>query len=142
GQNETIDTKHAIIMATSNAAVPEILEAFEGSEGDISDDFMQRKIMPALARTFRLEFINRFDAILVFKPLSVPGLIEIAQLELDKIEKRLGKHGVRFTLTHEVIETKIKSIADPRFGARPVKRFIEETCETLLANELLATQKV
>lgn len=138
GQNETVDARNAIVMATSNAAVPEILEAFASGANDIDDAFMQEKVMLALAKAFRLEFINRFDAILVFKPLTVPGLVEIAQLEIKKIEKRLGKHGVHFELEPAEIEAKIATLADPRFGARPVKRFIEETCETLLADSLMA----
>ncbi len=140
GQNETVDARNAIVMATSNAAVPEILEAFSDAGGHVDAAFVQEKVMPALAKTFRLEFINRFDAILIFKPLSVPGLIEIAQLELKKIEKRLGKHGVQFALEPAEIEAKIATLADPRFGARPVKRYIEETCETLLADTLLASR--
>ncbi len=138
GQNETVDARNAIVMATSNAAVPEILDAFESGGGDMDDTFIEERVMPALAKTFRLEFINRFDAILVFKPLTVPGLVEIAQLEIKKIEKRLGKHGVQFELEPAEIEAKIATLADPRFGARPVKRFIEETCETLLADSLMA----
>ncbi len=140
GQNETVDARNAIVMATSNAAVPEILEAFTDGGGEITDVFMQEHVMPALARTFRLEFINRFDAILVFKPLSVSGLLEIAQLEIKKIEKRLEKHGVQFELEPAEIESRILALSDPRFGARPVKRYIEETCETLLADTLLASR--
>ncbi|MDP3645630.1 MAG: AAA family ATPase [bacterium] len=137
GQNETVDARNTIIMATSNAAVQEILDAY--AEETDEETFMREKVLPTLMKTFRLEFLNRFDSILLFKPLSVPSLMEIAQLEIQKIEKRLTKHRVHFEIEPAAIEERIAHMADPRFGARPVKRFIEETCETLLARSLLGT---
>ena len=140
GQNETIDARNAIIMATSNAAVEEILEEYaEGREGGNDELFIKEKMMPALTKTFRLEFINRFDSILLFKPLTVPALEHIAQLEIQKIEQRFEKHHVRFDIEPAMLQQHLKRLADPRFGARPVKRFIEETCETLLVQSLLST---
>lgn len=136
GQNETVDARHAIFMATSNAGVPEILRAYENG-AEPSESFVKDTLMPILAETFRLEFLNRFDSIVVFQPLTVPGLVEIAQLEIKKIEKRLSKHRVSFEIEKPIIERRIVELADPRFGARPVKRFIEETCESLLADSLL-----
>ena len=96
--------------------------------------------MPILAKTFRLEFINRFDSILIFKPLTLPSLLKIAQLEMKKVERRLAKHRVRFDMEPGVLQERIRHLADPRFGARPVKRFIEETCETLLMQSLTASK--
>jgi ATP-dependent Clp protease ATP-binding subunit ClpA len=137
GQSETIDARHAIFMATSNAAVQEILEAHAQKRHIDDESFVAETVLPILAKTFRLEFINRFDSILVFKPLTVSSLVQVAQLEIRKIEKRLAKHHVRFDIEPHVLEERIRHIADPRFGARPVKRFIEETCETLLMQSLL-----
>jgi len=138
GQNETVDARNAIVMATSNAGVADILAAHAGGEDVGGEAFIKEKLMPILARTFRLEFINRFDSILVFKPLTVPGLMQIARLEIRKVERRLAKHKVRFDIEPDVLQERILRMADPRFGARPVKRFIEETCETLLTRSLLA----
>jgi ATP-dependent Clp protease ATP-binding subunit ClpA len=140
GQNETVDARNAIFMATSNIGVDDILAGYAAGEQVWDEVFIRERIVPALARTFRLEFINRFDSILIFNPLSVPSLIKIAELEVAKIEQRLSKHKVKFSLDPAVIEEKIKSLADPRFGARPVKRFIEEACESLLAQSLLGTK--
>jgi ATP-dependent Clp protease ATP-binding subunit ClpB len=137
GQNETVDARHAIFMATSNTAVAEILD-HTAHGGALDEQFLKERIMPALAKTFRLEFINRFDSIVLFQPLSIPGLVEIAQLEIKKLEDRLAKHQVHFELEPNVLERHIAALADPRFGARPVKRFIEETCESLLAESLLS----
>ncbi|HEY4525076.1 MAG TPA: AAA family ATPase [Candidatus Paceibacterota bacterium] len=137
GQNETVDARHSILMATSNAGVPEILSAYENG-GAKSETFVRDTVLPVLAKTFRLEFLNRFDRIIVFKPLSESDLLRVAELEVKKIEKRLAKHNVRFDIEPEVLAEEIRSIMDPRFGARPVKRFVEETCESLVAESLLA----
>lgn len=136
GQNETVDARNAIFMATSNAAVCEIIEAFAKGNTMDEDSLMREKVLPALAKTFRFEFINRFDSILVFQPLTKEALGEIALLEIRKIEKRLARHRVRFEMEPSMRE-KLAHMVDPRFGARPVKRFIEETCEALLADALL-----
>jgi ATP-dependent Clp protease ATP-binding subunit ClpA len=137
GQNETVDACNSIIMATSNIGVSVILEAFNKGEDIMDTKFIQEKMIPELAKIFRLEFINRFDSILVFNPLTLPNLIDIARLEIKKVERRLTKHNVSFDINAEELEEKIKPLLDERFGARPVKRFIEETCESLLVNTLL-----
>jgi ATP-dependent Clp protease ATP-binding subunit ClpC len=142
GQNETVDARGAIIIATSNVGVEEMLERFS-KDGPMKDEhtedfFIKEKLMPALAKTFRLEFINRFDAILLFNPLSLSDLVQVAQLEIKKVEKRLAKHGAEFQIDPLVLEEHIRPIADPRFGARPIKRFVEETCEALLMESMLA----
>ncbi len=139
GQNETVDARNTIVMATSNTGVAEILQAFEHGD-DLGDESVVReKILPILAKTFRLEFINRFDAVLIFNPLSTKSLVSIAELEIKKIEKRLSKHRVQFDIEPAAMREKIAHLSDPRFGARPVKRFVEETCETLLVQSLLGT---
>ena len=137
GQNETVDARNCIVMATSNVGVAEILKGLEEGADVNSADFLQDRVMPQLAQFFRLEFLNRFDSILVFNPLTVPVLVKIAQLEIKKIEKRLTKHRVEFRIDPAVLEAKVRTLADPRFGARPVKRFIEETCESLMVKSLL-----
>lgn len=137
GQNETIDARHCVVMATSNTAVQEITQA-HAAHADLDDDTLIKEVvLPVLSKTFRLEFINRFDGILIFKPLSVEALLKIAHLEMKKVEARLEKHRVGFTLDDTTMEKHIRSSFDPRFGARPIKRFIEETCETLLVRSLL-----
>jgi ATP-dependent Clp protease ATP-binding subunit ClpA len=137
GQNETVDACNSIIMATSNTGVSVILEEFNKGGNIMDEKFIQEKIIPELSKTFRLEFINRFDSILIFNPLTLPNLIDIAKLEIKKVEKRLTKHSVSFGIDQRELEERIKPLLDERFGARPVKRFIEETCESLLVNTLL-----
>lgn len=138
GQGETIDFTHTIIMATSNLAVPEIIEAHQHGDDIHSERFYQEKLMPALAKAFRLEFINRFDAVLVFKPLDPSDLLAIAQLTIKKVEARAAQHNIKFKIDPNVLVQKIQNLADPRFGARPVVRFVESVCEDLISRKLLS----
>ncbi len=137
GQGETIDFTQTIIMATSNLAVTEIINGFKQGQDIHSEEFLQRSLIPALTDVFRPEFINRFDAILVFKPLTEEDLLQIAKLEIQKVEARVAKHHIKFKIDPAVLIKKIQTLADPRFGARPVKRFIETTCENLISQKLL-----
>jgi ATP-dependent Clp protease ATP-binding subunit ClpA len=137
GQGATVDFRQTIIMATSNLAVPEILEGFNKNLNVHSEEFVRKFIMPVLTQAFRVEFLNRFDSIIIFKPLALPDLVKIAQLEIKNIEERVSKHKIKFDIDPQVLARKVAAIADPRLGARPVKRFIEETCETLIAKTLL-----
>ncbi len=137
GQNETVDARNAIVMATSNIGVGEILQGIQEGADVNSSEFLQNRILPVLSNAFRLEFLNRFDHILVFNPLTLQSLFDVAQLEIGKIEKRLAAHNVEFNIEPELLRQRISQLADPRFGARPVKRFIEETCESLLVQSLL-----
>ena len=138
GQGETIDFTHTIIMATSNLAVPEIIAAHQSGEDIQSEEFYRDKLMPALSRVFRLEFINRFDAILVFKPLDPTDLLAIAQLTIKKVEARAAQHNIKFKIDPNILVQKIQTLADPRFGARPVVRFVESVCEDLISRKLLS----
>lgn len=137
GQGETIDFTQTIIMATSNLGVAEILDGFNNQQDISSESFIQEKLMPQLAQAFRWEFLNRFDSILIFNPLTERDLLEVAKLEIKKIESRVARHKVKFKIDPDILTGKIKQLADPRFGARPVKRFIETTCENLITKKLL-----
>lgn len=137
GQGETANATQSIIMATSNLAVEAILSANINGENIHTDSFINSKIIPILMQNFRAEFLNRFDAIIIFNPLSLENLVDIAFLEIKKIEERAKEHNIKFNISRETLEKKISQIADPRFGARPVKRFIEDACETLLTEKIL-----
>jgi ATP-dependent Clp protease ATP-binding subunit ClpC len=138
GQGETVDFTQTIIMATSNLAVPEIIAGAKNGADIQSEAFFQKHIAPVLAKAFRLEFLNRFDAILVFSPLTAENLMNIAELEIKKIESRVAKYNIKFSIDPAVLSKKILELADPRFGARPVKRFVEGVCETLISKKLLS----
>ncbi len=137
GQGETVDFTQTIIMATSNLGVGEIIEGFKGNKDISSEDFIQKRLLPALSKAFRWEFLNRFDAILVFNPLTERDLLEVAKLEIKKVEQRVARYKIKFKIDPEILIGKIKTLSDPRFGARPVKRFVETTCENLITQKLL-----
>jgi len=139
GQGETIDFTQTIIMATSNLGVPEIIEGFLKRDDIHDESFFQKKLLPPLSQSFRMEFLNRFDSALVFKPLTADDLLAIAMLEIKKVEQRVAKHNIKFKIDPAVLIQKISTLSDPRFGARPVKRFIETTCENLISQKLLST---
>jgi ATP-dependent Clp protease ATP-binding subunit ClpC len=137
GQGETVDFTQTIVMATSNLAVDEIIQGFEAKADIHSEEFLKTKIMPALTQAFRLEFLNRFDNIVIFNPLTTEDLIKIAGLEIKKIEQRVKKHNLGFNIDQTLLAQKILTLTDHRFGARVVKRFVEETCENLIVKALL-----
>jgi ATP-dependent Clp protease ATP-binding subunit ClpC len=137
GQGETVDFTQTIIMATSNLGVAEIINGFNGQEDISAEDFLQKNLIPALAKAFRMEFLNRFDAILVFNPLTQQDLLEVAKLEIKKVEQRVARHKIKFKIDPTILIEKIRTLSDPRFGARPVKRFVETTCEDLITQKLL-----
>ena len=132
GQGKTADFTNSIIIATSNLGIEEIAGAHARGEDVSGGGFVRSTMMPILVKTFKLEFLNRFDAIIVFNPLGVPELFEIARMEIKKIEDRASETGLQFNINPEILRARIAALADYRFGARPVKRFVEETCEELL----------
>jgi len=137
GQGKTVNFTNSIVIATSNLGIEEIVHAFKKNVDVTSPAFMEKTLMPILMKHFRTEFLNRFDAIVVFNPLSIERLVEIAGLEIKKIEERVKEHSIRFNIDPKILKEKIESINDLRFGARPVKRFVEQTCESLIAMKLL-----
>ena len=75
--------------------------------------------------------------IIIFNPLSAKDLFTIAQLEIKKIEERVSEHNFKFNIDPKILSKKIEELTDYRFGARPIKRFVEEVCETLITKNLL-----
>jgi ATP-dependent Clp protease ATP-binding subunit ClpB len=137
GQGETISFANSIVMATSNIGINEIVAAHEAGEDVSSPAFVRQTLLPLLSQSFRTEFLNRFDAIIAYEPLSEHALLAIAKQEIKKIEQRMSKHDIQFAIKTDVLLERIREHIDPRLGARPIKRFVEDTCETLIANQLL-----
>ena len=137
GRGQTAQFTNSILIATSNLGVAEITEGFEAGRNLNGPEFISEKLMPVLLRRFSPEFLNRFDAIIIFEPLGTEELLKIAQLEIKKIEQRVAEHDIHFDISPDILRTKIVELADPRMGARPIKRFVEQTCERLIAMKLL-----
>jgi len=137
GLGRKIDFKNTIIIATSNAGYQVILEAIKEKK---EWEKVKGKLLDYLFKTavFRPEFINRFDAVVLFKPLSKENLLDIAGLLLEKIKKSLAQKDIDFIIT-PTLKEKISEIAyDPTFGARHMRRVIQDKVENVLARAILS----
>ena len=121
----TVDFKNTIIIMTSNLGSEYILD------GDTS------KVMDEVRSHFRPEFINRVDEIIVFKPLTKDVIYQILDKIISDIEKRLSNNDIHIKLTREAKEYLVDAGYDVNYGARPLKREVSKTVESLLAHELV-----
>lgn len=131
-----VSARNLIIIATSNAGSGMIWDLVKrGGEGALDKD----KIVAAIIDEdiFKPELINRFDGVIVFHPLNRTHLIKIADLMLNKFNKRLAEKGLELLITPELINALIEKGTDPTFGARPMNRAIQDKVETLVANKIL-----
>ena len=136
GQGRTVDFKNTIIIMTSNLGSELLLEDM-GGEGRISDE--TRANVSRLLRThFRPEFINRLDETVMFKPLSASDMTEIVKLMVKKLAERMKERTLTLDITDAALAYIVSNGSDPQFGARPLKRFIAQNVETLLARRILA----
>jgi len=101
-------------------------------------DEMRKKLLEALKKVFRPEFINRVDAIIVFHALTKEQIVEIVDLELAKVAERLVEHEMTLEITSEGRERMAELGYDPEMGARPLKRVIQNEVEDKLSDALLA----
>ena len=141
GRGQLVDFTNTIIVATSNLGIQEIVDSYSQGTDIQSTTFIETSLLPILTRNFRLEFLNRFDSIIVFNPLSIESLLDVAMLEINKIEERTAEHHITFSIDREMLRDTVTGLIDYRFGARPVKRFIEQTCENLIALKLMEAKK-
>jgi ATP-dependent Clp protease ATP-binding subunit ClpC len=101
---------------------------------------MHKKLMEALKRTFRPEFINRLDSVIIFRMLNKADIREIVQLELDKVNQRLEENHIRLRATDEALEFLAEEGYNPEMGARPLRRVIQRKVEDRLSDALLARE--
>ncbi len=139
GFGRKVDFKSSIIIATSNAGYKVILKALK-ERSDWSG--VKQKLLDQLfeQETFRPEFINRFDAVVVFKPLSKENLLGIAELLLSKLKKNLSEKGIELVITEPLKEKIVELGYSPVFGAREMRRALQDKVENLLASALLSKQ--
>ena len=132
GQGRTVDFKNTVIVMTSNIGSP-IIQSMVGREQQEIKD----AVFEELKQNFRPEFLNRIDEIVVFHGLDASHIAEIAKIQLHVLEKRLEKMELRLDVTESALEELAKVGFDPVFGARPLKRAIQQRIENPLARELL-----
>ncbi len=136
GQGRTISFAESIIIATSNIGAVYIQEQIR-NKTDINI-IKQELIDNQLNKHMRPELINRFDGIIVFKPLSQENVFDITTLMLKKIKKNLNKKGIDLKADKEGVIVLAQAGYDPKFGARPLRRLLQDKVEDPIANKILA----
>jgi len=136
GHGRTVNFKNTIVIMTSNVGSPTLLEGIDG-EGRIGED-ARRAVMAELQGSFRPEFLNRVDDVVLFKPLTRPEIARIVELQLGHLGDRLREHGLAVELSDDAAELLVDRGYDPVYGARPLKRLIQQEIETRLARKIIA----
>ncbi|MYH90146.1 MAG: ATP-dependent chaperone ClpB [Gammaproteobacteria bacterium] len=134
GQGRTVDFRNTVIVMTSNLGSQMIQEMAQ--EGDY--DKMKSAVMAIVGSHFRPEFLNRIDDITVFHPLEMDQLKRIAAIQADYLQRRLRGRGIELELADETLERLAEAGFDPVYGARPLKRAIQQQVENPLAQEILS----
>lgn len=134
-QGRTVDFKNTIIILTSNIGAQDLLEGID-AEGKISKK-AEELVMEQLHASFRPEFLNRLDEIILFKPLTREDIEKITALILKDINRRLSDRRLSVKLSPEAERYVMENGYDPSFGARPLKRFIQKNVETVVAKVIL-----
>jgi len=137
-QGRAIDFSNTIIIATSNAGAPYIMEAVQ--QGVDFNAIRQHIIDNELVQVMRPELINRFDGIVVFRPLTMEDMVAITNLQLQKIGRQLAEKNINFEVTEQGLAYLAKAGYDPKFGARPLRRLLQDTINNVLAEKLLAKE--
>jgi len=139
GLGRKVNFLNTIIIATSNAGYQIILRAIEEK---LEMPSIKEKLLAHVFNEgiFRPEFINRFDAVVVFRGLTEENLFKIAELMLGKLKKNLAEKGIEFVINHELISEVARLGFDPVFGARQMRRVIQDKIENVLAQALLSGQ--
>ena len=135
-QGRTVDFKNTIIILTSNLGSQYLLEGID-MEGNITDS-AKEAVMGELHRAFRPEFLNRLDETILFKPLTKDNLTGIIDIMVEGLKKRLADRSLKLCITDKAKELIIERGYDPLYGARPLRRYLQSSVETLLARAILS----
>ena len=135
-QGRTVDFKNTIIILTSNLGSQYLLDGIE-PDGSISEE-AQEAVMAELKRSFRPEFLNRLDETILFRPLTKDNLNGIIDIMVASLRKRLADRGLGLELTDEAKSLIIERGFDPLYGARPLRRYLQSSVETLIARRILS----
>ena len=135
-QGRTVDFKNTILIMTSNIGSPYLLDGID-ENGQIRPE-AQKQVMDDLRAHFRPEFLNRLDEIIMFKPLTKANIGNIVDLMVKDLDKRLSDQELSLTLTEAAKENVIENGYDPVYGARPLKRYLQNYVETLAAKKILS----
>ncbi|MDD6221765.1 MAG: ATP-dependent chaperone ClpB [Lachnospiraceae bacterium] len=135
-QGRTVDFKNTIIIMTSNIGSDILLNGID-DKGDIKPE-AESAVMQQLHAHFRPEFLNRLDEIILFKPLTKDNISRIVDLMMNDVNKRLADRQISVSLTDAARQYVIDNGFDPQYGARPLRRYLQRTVDTLAARQILA----
>ena len=135
-QGRTVDFKNTILIMTSNIGSPYLLDGID-EKGDIKPE-AQEQVMNELRGHFRPEFLNRLDEIIMFKPLTKDNVGKIVDLMVKELSDRLADQELSLELTDAAKQMVVDNGYDPVYGARPLKRYLQNYVETLTAKKILS----
>lgn len=133
-QGRTVDFKNTVLIMTSNIGSPQILEA---QQTGASYEDMRSVVLAELRQHFRPEFLNRVDETVVFHPLATAQLVKIVEIQLERLRARLTERRIQLAITPAALAYLGERGYDPVYGARPLKRLIQQELETPLARLLV-----
>jgi ATP-dependent Clp protease ATP-binding subunit ClpB len=132
GHGRVVNFKNTVVIMTSNIG-SEWIRDLAGKD----EEEMRRRVLEALNQHFRPEFLNRVDEIIIFHSLSVDDLVQIVDIQLGHLQKRLADHKITVHVTDEAKRYLAQEGYDPIYGARPLKRVIQRELQDPLAKEML-----
>ena len=132
-KGKTVDFKNTLIIMTSNIGSSYLLDAGE----NVSEE-TKELVMSEMKRRFKPEFLNRVDDIITFKKLDLEGIKKIIDIFMNSLRKRLKEREIKIEVTDNAKEIMAKEGYDPIYGARPLKRYISNTLETIIAKKMIA----
>ncbi len=135
-QGRTVDFKNTVIIMTSNIGSSYLLEGIR-ADGSI-DELARDKVMSEMQRTFRPEFLNRIDEIVMFKPLQKDEIFKIIDLQVEEIKARLEDRQIDIDFTGQAKEFVLNKAYSIQYGARPVKRFLQKELETKIGRAIIS----
>ena len=135
-QGRTVDFKNTIIILTSNLGSQYLLDGI-GEDGEISQS-AKDAVMGELRRAFRPEFLNRLDETIMFHPLTKANLSGIIDIMVESLRKRLADRALKLEITDAAKQLIISRGYDPLYGARPLRRYLQASVETLIARTILS----
>ena len=135
-QGRTVDFRNCIVIMTSNIGSPHLLDGI-GEDGSLKEG-ARDAVMEELRRHFRPEFLNRVDETVLFLPLRRDQVTRIVDLQMDRLRKRLEERKITLGITDAAREFIAGEAYDPVYGARPLKRYVQQYVETPLARELVS----
>ena len=142
GQGRVVDFRNTVLIMTSNLGTEFIRQGGTLGflqQGQTKEDIEAHdKIDKALKSTFRPEFLNRIDEVIIFSPLTTEDMVKIVELQINEVYQRLEEHGLQVQLTEPAREWLAKEGYDPNFGARPLQRVLQKSIESPLSVMLLS----